>query len=98
MADVDFYKQEVERQQAKNAEYQRVWLEAIGLLSALEPNTVIDATDVPGMARRIFDKVHALKNAQEGSANARMNAGCTKASDAKKSTANWPSTLKERSS
>ena len=59
MADTDFYKAEIVRLQEKNAEYQRIWLKAIGVLASLAPNCVIDGSDVVDIARNIFDRVCA---------------------------------------
>jgi hypothetical protein len=66
MADVDFYKREIDRLQERSRESQRVWIEAVGLLSNIAPN-MPPGDDPLDTARRLFDRVSALKNAYNAS-------------------------------
>lgn len=61
MANTDFYKSEIERLQERLKDWQRVRLEASGLLSKLGSNALLLETDSDtSIIRKLFDKTESL--------------------------------------
>lgn len=60
MADTDFYKAEIERQQERHRDWHRVWLEACGLLPKLGVDRDLENMTPQDVVRLAFDRAQSL--------------------------------------
>ena len=73
MADTDFYKKGIERLQDRLRDWQRIRLEASGLLSKLGCNALLLETESDAaIVRRLFDKTESLSIAYKQEVAERM--------------------------